>query len=70
MNGTKNWYESKAVWGALIAVVASILNSSGIILPQTETVEVIMQIVAAVGGVMALYGRLKASKDIKRIGTK
>jgi hypothetical protein len=65
MNETKKWYESKAVWGALIAVVASILSTNGVILPKDQTVEVIMQIVAAVGGVVALWGRIKADKRIK-----
>ena len=64
MNDTKKWYQSKAVWGALVVVIASALSSTGIILPQTETVEVIMQIVAAVGGAIALYGRITAKKQI------
>jgi len=64
MDDTKKWYQSKAVWGALVVVIASALSSTGIILPQTETVEVIMQIVAAVGGAIALYGRITAKKQI------
>jgi hypothetical protein len=67
MEEVKNWYESKTVWGALIAVAASVLQVSGLDLrfeDQSELAEIAVTLVGAIGGLLALYGRLVASASI------
>lgn len=65
----KNWWESKTIWGALIAVVASILTIFGYDISQDDQEQLsvaITSIIAAIGGVIAIIGRVKV-KDQKTI---
>lgn len=65
MNDTKPWYMSRTVWGALVAIAASIGGAFGIMITQADQVEIadtVLQIVGTVGGLIALYGRLSAQK--------
>lgn len=68
MNGTKAWYESKGVWGANVAIGASILGLLFGIeiteLQQAEIVDLIVRILALGGAIMAGIGRLKAKDRI------
>lgn len=67
MIDTKYWYQSKTVWGALIAILASVLQAGGFELDegaQGELVEGIVALMGAVGGLLALYGRLSADKRL------
>ena len=67
MDDTKPWYLSRTVWGALVAIAASIGGAFGVMITQADQVEIadtVLQIVGAVGGVLALYGRLSAQKII------
>ncbi len=50
----KAWFESKTVWGALIAAAGPILGLVGI------TPEIIDAGITLVGALFALYGRFKA----------
>ena len=63
----KNWYESKTIWGALIAVLASISGAVGLSIEtgaQAELAEVMVQMVGAIGALFAIYGRLSATDMI------
>ena len=65
---TKAWYTSKAVWGGLIAVGASIAGGFGVVVgadTQGQIADFIVIGVGAVGGLLAIYGRVKAGKTIK-----
>jgi hypothetical protein len=67
MIDTKYWYQSKTVWGALIAILASVLQAGGFELDegaQGEFAEGIVALMGAVGGLLALYGRLSADKRL------
>ena len=75
MNGIKSWILSKGIWGAIIAgaaTIATILNlifganvSGGDITTLlTQTQAIVVGIIGLVGSIMALYGRLKATKTI------
>jgi uncharacterized membrane protein len=67
MNGNKAWYLSKTVWGALIAVAASVLHAAGIELgseAQNELADVAVTIAGAAGGLLAVYGRMVAENGI------
>jgi hypothetical protein len=55
MEEIKAWYQSRAVWGALVAILASVL--------QTDS---LLALVGIVGGLLALYGRLKATVALGR----
>lgn len=67
MTATKPWYQSKTVWGSLIAVIAAILGVWDVrIAPaeQARVVELIVQLTGAFGGLVALIGRFAASRRI------
>jgi len=64
----KKWYKSKAVWGGLIAVGSAIVGGFGIVVDaetQNEIADLIVVGAGAVGGLMAIYGRVKANGQIK-----
>ena len=67
MENSKAWYQSKAVWGGLIAMLASVLQARGLeVSPvaQGDLAEAGMSLVGAVGGLLAIYGRLSAKTSI------
>jgi hypothetical protein len=67
MENSKQWYQSKTVWGALVAIVASLLHVSGMDLDaggQQQLADSLVAISGAVGGLIALYGRLRADKKL------
>lgn len=71
MYDLKNWYHSKTIWGALVAVGASALKVAGIDIPagdQGTVVDSLVNIAGAVGGLLAVYGRLTATSAIRTSG--
>ncbi|MCJ8507596.1 hypothetical protein MUU53_06670 [Rhizobium lemnae] len=67
MDNAKTWYESKAVWGGLIALFASILQARGHLFPyeqQAALVDALTSAGGAFGALLAIYGRLAATKPI------
>lgn len=71
MDNSKTWYQSKTVWGALIAIGASLLQMSGreiSVSDQNALVDAIVSLAGAAGGIFAIYGRLSARSSIS--GTK
>lgn len=63
----KKWYQSKAVWGGLIAVLAAVGGAFGFDIgaeDQAGLVDAVLGFVGAAGGVLAIYGRVKAEKEI------
>lgn len=69
----KSWYASKTIWGAILVLVGLAAQSVGYqIAPedQQKIVEIIARILEAFGGLIAIYGRIKASKDIAPPTTK
>ena len=68
MRNTKQWYESRTVWGGLIALGAAIAQGLGYTIGdvnQELLVDHISAVVAGVGGLLAIWGRLKAEKEIE-----
>ena len=72
MTETKAWYESKTVWGGIIAIIAAILGIFGHQIDQEtqqflteQSVQIASALAAAFGGAIAIYGRVKARKVIK-----
>ncbi len=69
MIDSKAWYQSKTVWGALIAVAASLLRLGGVELGldiQGELADAAVTLAGAIGGLLALYGRVSAQASIGR----
>lgn len=65
----KPWYQSKTVWGALIAVGASMLKLAGVELAdgmQEELADGAVSLAGTLGGLLALYGRISATTTLKR----
>jgi hypothetical protein len=67
MDETKQWYLSKTVWGALIAIIASLLPAMGMQLDadaQGQLADNLVSLAGAFGGLVAIYGRLTAEKRL------
>ncbi len=65
---TKGWYLSRTVWGGILAVAASVLNLAGIEISgadQAELADRVTALVAAAGGIVAIAGRLAASRRLR-----
>jgi len=68
MTESKKWWESKTVWGGIIAVLSAIAGAFGYTVSpdmQAELATNITAIGGAVGGVLAVYGRVKATKSVE-----
>lgn len=64
MNGTKIWWQSKTVWGSIVALLAGVATLAGVKLDATlqdQLAELIVGIANLVGGAIAWYGRVKAN---------
>lgn len=65
---SKTWYESKTVWGGVLAVLATVAGAFGYTVveaDQTAMVDNLAAIGAAIGGVLAIYGRITSKTNIK-----
>jgi hypothetical protein len=64
----KAWYRSRTVWGALVAILASLANAAGVEVTAGDEGELADLLVAAVGtlgGLVALYGRISARRRVR-----
>lgn len=69
MDAMKAWYQSKTVWGALIAVGASLFQATGMeVTPdvQADLADLAVTFAGVVGGIVSIYGRLSADTVIRR----
>ena len=63
----KPWYMSKTIWGSLVSVAAALAGALGIAVDtgsQQAIAEAAVQIVGAAGALVAIYGRLGATRII------
>jgi len=72
---TKPWYASRAVWGGIVAAAAGAASLLGHELsPETQAfladqaVQIAVAAASIVGGVTAIYGRIKAETKIGKKG--
>ena len=67
MNDVKAWYRSRTVWGALIAILASLANGAGIDVTtgdEAELADLVVAAVGVIGGLVALVGRISARRRV------
>ncbi len=67
----KPWYQSKTVWGALIAIAAPLLGRAGLDVggaEQAEIAEALTTLAGTLGGLLAISGRLRATKGVGGLG--
>jgi hypothetical protein len=65
---TKSWYTSKAIWGGILAIVVPIMSTIGYQMTDGDVGElanIITSVATAIGGVIAIWGRISATKAIK-----
>lgn len=64
---TKPWWQSKTIWGVVVALVAQVLKSSGVDISaeSPQLIDGILNVISLIGTVLAIYGRVRASKLIK-----
>lgn len=67
MDNMKPWYNSRTIWGALVAVAASLGGMIGVpvdVADQAELTDLILQAVSLGGAALALIGRMAATSRI------
>lgn len=68
MDADKKWWASKSVWGGTVAIIAGIAGVFGYAVDtgdQETIVAAITGIAGSIGGLVAVYGRIKAKDQIK-----
>lgn len=68
MYDSQKWYQSKAVWGGILAVLAGVAGAFGYVVDesmQAEGAAIMTALAGSIGGLVAIYGRIKAEKRIK-----
>lgn len=68
MDEQKAWWQSRAVIGGLVALGAGVAGIFGYAVDtntQEGIVTLVTGIVGGIGGLVAIYGRVKAQKSIK-----
>ena len=63
----KSWVTSKGVWGGIAAVGGGVLAFFGYTISDADLsrlIELGSSIASSVGGIVAIYGRVKATKKI------
>jgi hypothetical protein len=67
MNEVKDWYRSKTIWGGLVALGAALAGLFGIDVDGASSDALALALTdaaAAVGAVIAIWGRLDARQTI------
>lgn len=68
MTDAKKWYESKTVWGAATTILAVVAGAFGLPVEATHQAalaELIPQVIAIGGALVALFGRMSATTVIR-----
>lgn len=67
MEEFKGIFASRTVWGGLLALLAGLAGLFGYTVTPEDTAtltELLASVGSAVGGIVAIYGRIRASKRI------
>lgn len=69
MNDEKSWYTSKTVIGSVVAILALIAGAFGYDVDaesQEQITLAVINLIGVGGGLVAIYGRVKAVKKITK----
>lgn len=67
MDETMEWWRSRTVWGALVALAGALASAAGTPVDagfQAEAVAALTAFATAGGALLALFGRFEASRRI------
>lgn len=67
MTDSKPWYFSRTIWAAAVTIASALCALFGLTIAevdQSALVEGVLQTVAAIAGLVALLGRLRATTRI------
>lgn len=67
MTDIKPWYLSRTIWAAVVTVASALVGLFGFSaseVDQSSVVDAVLQTVAAIAGLVALFGRLSATSRI------
>lgn len=67
MEEMKTWYQSRTIWGAIIAISASVAHAGGYSLSvadQGQLADAALSLAGTAGGLIAIWGRMKASAKV------
>ncbi|MCD2172016.1 hypothetical protein [Rhizobium sp. C4] len=67
MEDMKTWYQSRTIWGAVIAISASLAHAGGYSLSATDQgqlADAALSLAGTVGGLISIWGRMKATAKV------
>ena len=67
MTDMKPWWQSKTLWGAIVTIASATLGLAGLELGDVDAealTGLLTSLGAAIGGIIAIVGRLKAKSRI------
>lgn len=67
MTGSKPWYLSRTIWASIVAVLAGAASLTGLPLDGLDNsalTDTLLQAIAAISGLVAIFGRLSAKHRI------
>ena len=68
MNDTKPWYLSRTIWASIVTVLTGAGGLFGLPMLGIDNgalTETILQLVTAISGLIAIFGRLSATNKIR-----
>jgi hypothetical protein len=63
----KAWWESRTIVGSAIVIVSTLAGLAGWSVDSGVTTDIVLQVAAIIGGALAIYGRVKAERPIRRV---
>jgi uncharacterized membrane protein len=63
---TKNWWQSRTIIGVIVLLLAQVLKYFKVDIVNEELTDIVVLVMDFVGASLAIYGRVKARKTIKR----
>lgn len=63
---SKAWWQSRTIIGVIVLLLAQGLKLAKVDIVNEELTQIVTILMDAVGGFLAVYGRVKARKAIKR----